>query len=140
MKKIISHIVAVVILISFIISCDFVKNANPPVEPNSGTGNVTPGIVYRKVLIEDYTGHKCGYCPPAGDTLAYLEKKYTGKIIPLAIHAGQFANINLTYPTDFRTTVGNAYDTEFGNSMAGNPNGLINRIGFGTGSFIKSYT
>lgn len=113
-------------------SCDYVKDVR---DPNAATvsGN-------RKVLVEDYTGHKCGNCPSAADTLAYLEKKYPGKIIPLAIHAGFFANVGGVYPTDLRSSAGNAYDTQFGISNAGNPNGLINRAGYGTGGFIKAYS
>ncbi len=113
-------------------SCDKVKDARDPnVQVISGN---------RKVLIEDYTGHKCGNCPAAADTLRYLHNVYGEKIVPIAIHAGSFANINANYPTDFRTATGNAYDTEFGISSAGNPNGLINRVGHGTGGFIKAYS
>lgn len=113
-------------------SCDYVKDTRDPNAPKS-EGN-------RKVLVEDYTGHKCGNCPTAADVLKGLENLYPGKIIPLAIHAGFFANINAMYPTDFRNSVGNAYDSQFGISLAGNPNGLINRVGYGTGAFIKAYS
>ena len=139
MKKLILQITALVIIIIIIASCDFVQNANPPVEPNSG-GSGNSSVIYRKVLLEDYTGHKCGNCPAAADMLKTLEDQYPDKIVPLAIHAGFFATTNATYPTDFRTTEGNAYDTQFGISAAGNPNGLTNRIGYGGGSFIKAYT
>lgn len=132
MKKILFQIVALLIVIVVIISCDKIQNVK---DPNAGAivGN-------RKVFVEDYTGHKCGNCPAAADTLNYLTKKYPGQIVALAIHAGFFATTNPSYPTDFRNAVGNAYDTQFGISNAGNPNGLINRAGFGSGSFIKAYT
>jgi len=132
MKKILFQIVALLILIVVIISCDKIQKVKAP---NAGAilGN-------RKVFVEDYTGHKCGNCPAAADTLNYLTKKYPGQIVALAIHAGFFATTNPSYPTDFRNAVGNAYDTQFGISNAGNPNGLINRAGFGSGSFIKAYT
>ena len=132
MKKILFQIVALLIVIVVIISCDKIQNVK---DPNAGAivGN-------RKVFVEDYTGHKCGNCPAAADTLNYLTKKYPGQIVALAIHAGFFATTNPSYPTDLRNAVGNAYDTQFGISAAGNPNGLINRAGFGSGSFIKAYT
>lgn len=139
MKKILSQIAALLLIIIIIVSCDFVQNANPPLEPNSGT-TTGSSVIYKKVLVEDYTGHKCGNCPAAADVLKTLETQYSGKIVPLAIHAGFFANTNLTYPTDLRTTAGTAYDTQFGISLAGNPNGLTNRVGYGTGSFIKAYS
>lgn len=132
MKKCIYQIAVLFFALSTMISCDKVTDVR---DPNSEAivGN-------RKVFVEDYTGHKCGNCPAAADTLKYLEKKYPGQIVPLAIHAGFFATTNASYPTDFRTSAGNAYDTQFGISTAGNPNGLINRGGFGSGGFIKAYT
>lgn len=139
MKKILSQIAALLLIIIIIVSCDFVQNANPPIEPNSGT-TTGSSVIYKKVLVEDYTGHKCGNCPAAADILKALETQYSGKIVPLAIHAGFFANTNPTYPTDLKTTAGTAYDTQFGISLAGNPNGLTNRVGYGTGSFIKAYS
>lgn len=139
MKKILPQIITLVILISCSISCDYVQNANPPLEPNAGS-TTGSSIIYRKALVEDYTGHKCGNCPAAADILKTLETQYAGKIVPIAVHAGFFANTNTTYPTDFKTTTGTAYDTQFGISLAGNPNGLVNRVGYGTGGFIKAYS
>lgn len=133
MEKRIYQIV-VIIFSSMILSCDYVQDVRDP------KAAVISGD--RNVLVEDYTGHKCGNCPAAANVLTGLDTniKYKGRIIPLAIHAGFFANINGTYPTDFRNTAGNGYDSQFGISAAGNPNGLINRGGFGTGAFIKAYT
>jgi len=115
-------------------ACDHVADARAP-QSTDIQGN-------RKVLIEDYTGHKCGNCPAAADTLAYIKNKYPGKIIPVAIHAGFFATAapGTSYPTDLRNPVADAYDTQFGISTAGNPNGLVNRTGYGSGGFIKAYT
>jgi len=132
MKNIIYQFIILVSVLSIMVSCDKVNDVRDP--------NAEVIIGNRKVFVEDYTGHKCGNCPSAADTLKYLEKKYPGQIVPLAIHAGFFATTNPTYPTDFRSTAGTSYDTQFGISSAGNPNGLINRGGFGTGGFIKAYT
>lgn len=150
MKKITSQIFALTLIVSSIVSCDYVKNVNPPVEPNSGGGTATNVFVtdsttgsnplQQKVLVEDYTGHRCGNCPAAADTLIYLENKYPGKIVPMAVHAGYFAKTTATFPTSFTTTAGNTYDGTFGNAVAGNPNGLINRVGFPTTSHIQAYT
>ncbi len=137
MKKIISKITSLLFLIGVNVSCDYVTNVNPPVEPTTGP---VSNVIYRKVLVEDYTGHKCGNCPAAAVVLSGLETTFSGKIVPLAIHAGFFATTNVAYPTSFTTTAGNAYDVLFGNSAAGNPNGLVNRVGYGTGSFIKAYS
>ncbi|MBC7694255.1 MAG: Omp28 family outer membrane lipoprotein [Burkholderiales bacterium] len=151
MKKTFSQIIILLFIIGMIVSCDFVQDANPPLEPTTSAGPATNTYIsdsttnsdptLRKALVEDYTGHKCGNCPTAADVLKSLEVQYPGKIVPLAIHAGFFANINTTtYPTDFRNTAGNTYDTKFGISTAGNPNGLVNRVGYGSGGFIKAYS
>ena len=139
MKKIIVNSIVFIFATMLIASCDFVHNANPEITPTVGNSSDS-NIIYRKAFVEDYTGHQCGNCPKAADQLKSLEASYPDKIVPLAVHAGFFAATNATYPTDFKTTVGTAYDTKFGNSAAGNPNGLINRIGYGTSSFIKNYT
>ena len=132
MKKIIYQISTLIAITIMIVSCDKVKDVRDP-NAEAIKGN-------RKVFVEDYTGHKCGNCPAAADTLKYLTKKYPGQVVALAIHAGFFANINASYPTDLRNPVSTAYDNVFGVSLAGNPNGLINRGGFGTGGFIKAYS
>ncbi len=109
MKRIISQIVALIVVIIIIVSCDYVQDANPPIEPTAGPVDNT---IYKKVLVEDYTGHKCGNCPAAAEVLTALESQYPGKIVPLAIHAGFFAAVSAAYPTDFRNAAGNAYDTQ----------------------------
>jgi hypothetical protein len=150
MKKIISNISILLLVSAISSSCDFVSNVNPPVDPST-TGGGTTGVdisdstvgsnpAQKKALVEDYTGHKCGNCPQAAIVLKNLETTYPGKIVPLAIHAGFFATTNASYPTNLQTTAGTAYDSQFGNSAAGNPNGLVNRVGYGTGGFIKAYT
>ncbi len=150
MKNKIPQLITLIILGSFIASCDYVKNVNPPAEPTNGGGTATNVFVtdstigsnplQQKVLIEDYTGHKCANCPAAADELVAIEIAHPGNIVPVAVHAGFFAKTNLTYPTSFTTTVGNTFDGTFGNSAAGNPNGLINRIGVPTTTQIKLYT
>ena len=148
-KNILNSVFLLSMLLAFT-ACDFVQNVNPPLEPSNGNGSASNIFIsdsttnsdpsLRKALVEDYTGHKCGNCPAAADQLSTLETQYPGKIVPLAIHAGFFAQVNPLYPTDFRNTAGDAYDTQFGVSNVGNPNGLVNRVGYGTGSFIKAYT
>ncbi len=125
-------------------TCDYVRNANPSPSTYSTGSTTSPGVVYRKVLVEDYTGHKCGNCPAAARELRRLDSVYIGKVIPLAVHAGFYANVTPTsspaYPTDFKTQAGTDYDNTFGNSVAGNPNGLVNRVSFGSANFIKQWS
>lgn len=97
----------------------------------------------RKVLVEDYTGHTCGNCPRAASVLHDLQCTWGDRVVPMAVHVGFFAqpenNPDGSFANDYRTPSGNAWNTEFGNSAQGLPNGLINRRNVG-GSFPQSYT
>lgn len=105
----------------------------------------------RKVLAEDYTGILCGNCPYAGIRLNdTIKPAYGDRLVVISVHAGFFADPcpnGFACPgsqpagaltTDFRTTVGNDWDNFFGNSNAGNPNALIDRVGFLAGTHIKT--
>jgi hypothetical protein len=83
----------------------------------------------KKVLIEDYTGHKCPNCPGAAVDANNLKNLYGEKVIVLAVHAGFFAKpAPPTLPEDFRTLAGDAWNTFFGFTQY--PNGMINRKGY----------
>lgn len=96
-------------------------------------------FVIRKVLLENYGGVRNGNCPAANDTAIYIKNFYPNEVSVINVHAGFFAIPNAIYPTDFRTQVGNDWDDFFGISLAGNPNGMINRKDFAT-NHIKSYS
>ena len=83
----------------------------------------------RRVLVEDYTGHTCGNCPPAAIILENLVESSGGKVIGIAVHAGETfgAPMPPKYPEDYRTPAGEAFDGQFGITSAGQPNGMINR-------------
>lgn len=97
----------------------------------------------RKVLVEDYTGHKCGNCPRASKSLYDLKAIYGDRLVVMAVHAGGFATVfppSAPYYTyDFRTPEGTELDTDFGISAAGNPNGMVNRRQV-NGNYILSST
>jgi len=83
----------------------------------------------KKVLLEDYTGHTCGNCPRAAEKAKELQDIFGEQLVVMAVHSGFFSNTSDSYPTDFTTVNGDAWDALFGNSLAGNPNGLIDRVG-----------
>lgn len=86
--------------------------------------------VWRKVFLEDFTGYTCGNCPAAHEVAKQLTDTYKDRVIVLGLHTGSFAEPNISHYYDFRTAEGNTYDAFFGNSQAGHPNGLINRMKF----------
>lgn len=82
------------------------------------------------VFVEDYTGHKCGNCPRAHETLEDLKTEFGNQIISMAAHVGFFADTTTSYPYDFRTPAGNELNNFYKNADIGLPNGLINRTVF----------
>ena len=79
-------------------------------------------------VLEDFRGHKCGLCP-AGDLVAnQISQDYGDSVIVIAVHAGSLASPNGsgTHTTDFRSTEGNTYNSDFG--IVGNPTGVVNRV------------
>lgn len=136
-------VVLCILSAAFYTACDYVANA-VPTTPATATTPVS-GVVARNILIEDYTGHQCGNCPAAARELHRLDSIYAGRIIPVAVHAGYYATVTSatavpSYTTNFNTTAGTDYDNFFGNSAAGNPNGLVNRFGYNTGGFIEQWS
>lgn len=94
----------------------------------------------KKVLLEDYTGHTCGNCPPAAEIAEQLATTYGSSVVVLAVHAGFFSRIKLPdYPVTYTSTAGNDWDgnSGFGVSAVGNPNGMVNRKDFGGGRIQK---
>ena len=81
----------------------------------------------RRVLLEDYTGHKCVNCPEASILAASLEAQYEGKLHVLAVHAGVFAIPSSTgdYTLNLSNPTSEAWYTSFG--ITSNPNGMVNR-------------
>lgn len=125
---------------SALAGCDKIEGPYGTPSTTSGGGDTTIQII-RKILIEDFTGHTCGNCPRAAESLHQIESLYGNQIVSIAIHAGFFAAPSGThYADDYRTPVGDDLDQFFGNSSAGLPNGLVNRNFFGGTSAITQHT
>lgn len=119
------------LLIPFIlIACDIID------EPYRESQIVDTTKITTKVLLEEYTGFRCGKCPEATEIAHNLKEKYPGKVILLSVHAGGYAKPTTAHPYDFRTKIGEELDAFFGMSNAGNPCGMVNRIGFHPKSHI----
>ena len=80
----------------------------------------------RNVIIEEYTGVYCGYCPDGHKIANELAAEYQDRLFVLNIHAGGYAN---DASIDFRTEDGNIilvdYKTDF--IEEGNENVLVER-------------
>ncbi len=135
MKKIF-HFLFLVSLF-FIVSCDKVKR---PIQSVTVVPTADTTKYIRKVLLEDYTGHTCGNCPPAAVQAEALAEQNGGKVIVVAVHAGDFAATKTQYPTSYTTATGNDWDGTAGFNIsrgAGNPNGLVNRKSYDGSNMIQ---
>ena len=149
MKKIVVLIFYSVFLL-LIVACDKIEGSKLEALIVAPIDSAEIGIVstdtnfstVKKVLVEDYTGHTCGNCPEAALVIdGLLEMPLKTQIVPMAIHAGSFAEPQPPkYSNDFRTPVGTELDIRFRISAFGNPNGLIDRVGFPTNTHISAFT
>jgi len=114
-------------------ACDKI---DAPYKETHNTGTDTTTYV-QKVLIEDYTGHRCGNCPRAHEKLHEIIDLYGDKVIGMALHSGFFADpLPPDYPSDFRTTEAEELANAFGVSQW--PIGTVNRTAYNS-SVLLSY-
>jgi thiol-disulfide isomerase/thioredoxin len=98
-----NYILLIIVALFFSISCD--KLEEPYAKDNVFIWNG------RKMLVLDFTGHTCGNCPRAHETIDLLIEEYGEAIVPVAIHSTWYAKPSTTDTTlpfnyDFRTDVG----------------------------------
>ncbi|WP_276132689.1 Omp28-related outer membrane protein [Polluticoccus soli] len=75
----------------------------------------------KKVVIEDYTGVKCGYCPDGAVKIEGIESANPENTIPIAIHTGSYTNAS----SPLRTAAGDAINTMV--KPYGYPAGAVDR-------------
>lgn len=128
MFKVIKNIASLLLVITVIFSCD--KIEEPYMVKSTNVNNIDTSTHFRRILIEDYTGHTCGNCPRSHEKLQDLIEIYGNKLVPICMHVGSFAepHAGTKYSTDYRTPAGDELNLFFGNENAGLPNGMINRF------------
>ncbi len=78
----------------------------------------------RSIVVEEFTGINCGYCPEGHDVITSLKEIYGDELHVVNVHATNLADPAPGQP-DFRTEFGPAFVTEFG--VSGVPAGNVNR-------------
>lgn len=117
------------LLTLFLGGCDVIDKPYQQTSSGGGGGNT----VKRKVLLEDFTGHKCGNCPRAHEIAKTLSDTYGDRLVVMGVHLSSFAKLDLGhgYTADYRTATGLEIDQTFGPfDGVGLPNGFINRKAF----------
>lgn len=118
-------------------SAHYAQNAWPTFTPNTNTD--------RNVLVEDYTGHQCNFCPPAAEEAENIKNNNPGRVVVLSVHAGPNGTGTLQavepvhYPTIFYNAVTEELGQYFGadwpgSLFTGNPFGAISRRDNGNGT------
>jgi hypothetical protein len=85
---------------------------------------VTTNPQYKSVILEEYTGIHCGYCPDGHLRATNMKNANPNRIVLINIHEGSFASPGANEP-DYRTTWGPALDNQAG--VTGYPAGTVNR-------------
>jgi hypothetical protein len=106
MKK---FIVALLALIPFVISAQTIVSTSPQ---------------NKNVILEQYTGINCGFCPQGTTIANQIYNANPTRVVIIAIHAGNYSNPSAGQP-DFRTPFGTALVNQ--SLLSGFPAGSINR-------------
>jgi hypothetical protein len=117
-----------------ILGCDVIENPKKKSEEIT-CGNENDPVPIKKILIEDYTGHKCPNCPDAAIKIDELIGMYCDHIIPISLHVGYFASPDTDFPADYRTETGNNLNSYYTVTNYGLPNGLVNRTQY-NGNYV----
>lgn len=109
---------------------DYDNNERPTFSQNTNTD--------RNILLEDYTGHKCTFCPPAAVEAKNIEANNPGRVFAVGVHAGPNPATGITnfqetdngdFTHQFYNEISQAYGKEFstGVGFTGNPRGNASR-------------
>ena len=102
MKKTIILTLAVLLAGIFAVSCDKIEEGEYIKEGS----NIWYG---RKIVILDFTGHKCGNCPKGHKAINALEEKFGEAVVPIAVHCTYYGNTN-PYASPHTTDTSFNYD------------------------------
>lgn len=81
----------------------------------------------KNVLLEEFTGHKCGFCPPATALVKQWDEELGERLVPVSIHAGTLASVGSEpFETNYNTPDGDFF---WGQVEGGfNPSARIDRF------------
>lgn len=88
----------------------------------------------KNVILEEYTGTNCVYCPDGHKIAQQLVAANPGRVFAINIHQGGFAGLNPNYTTQW----GNALAGQY--SISSYPSGTINRHVFGSSAVLGRNT
>tara|TARA_B110000046_G_scaffold73780_1_gene81629 strand:- start:7894 stop:8799 length:906 start_codon:yes stop_codon:yes gene_type:complete len=131
----------------FIFSCDKVTNPYEHIDAVvvdscdavfNDTTYADSSVNIKRILIEDFTGHKCPNCPAGTDIANVVVAKYPNTVLIAAIHnSGSFSEPDPEdgFPANYETVAGEKFMIKF--KLGSFPNGLLNRKDFSGGTAIS---
>lgn len=133
MKKL-NYIIILIVATMLMASCNKIEGPFLVSDGSVSTDVEFPELdassVYRKVLIEEYTGQRCNNCPEGHRELDALHERYGDTLVAIGLHVGTFAIPTPTFPNDFRTEEGTTLYGDFNVASIGTPSGVVNRTQF----------
>ena len=106
------------------VSCDVIDENDRYIEVEEQGGERV-----QRLLIEEFTGHKCVNCPDGAAIVHEIQEYYPGRVMVIGIHAGMLAMPTGEFAKqNFITADGQTYYNSFG--VQANPAALLNRVHF----------
>jgi hypothetical protein len=82
----------------------------------------------RNVVLEEFTGIRCGFCPDGHRIAHEIDSANTGRVVVIGIHTGSYAVPSSGSQPDFQTQWGSSISGM--SSLTGYPSGMVNRSVF----------
>lgn len=137
-------------IITVISSCDVVDEPYGPVSEYGWDPffDETPvfndtTVSKRRILLEEFTGHKCPNCPAGAEIAEDIKASYPDDFVSVGIHnSGAFSKVDMSnpahpYPSDFETETGEKLRIKY--QFSSFPGGMLNRSEIG-GAIKIDYT
>lgn len=125
-------------------ACDKLENpvlkTNAYLESEYGPAPSFPiaNTPHRNVFFIEFTGHLCGYCPPATAALKTWDEEQGENLVVLAVHAGTLAEPGAEpFQTDYRTESGDQIWSHISGGF--NPGGLADKFPIRTGEELLGW-
>lgn len=93
---------------------------------------------HRNVFFVEFTGHLCGYCPPATAALKAWDEEQGANLVVMAVHAGTLAEPGAEpFQTDYRSESGDLIWSHISGGF--NPGGLADKFPVRTGEELLGF-
>ena len=142
--------IILVVIASVFTGCDIVTEPYGPVGDRGWNPGFDQAPVYndtlvtkRRILLEEFTGHKCPNCPEGADIASQIQTAHPEDFLVVSIHnSGSFSKPDIhdpdhPYPSNFETETGEKLRIKY--QFSSFPGGMLNRSDI-NGKIKISYT